>query len=177
MSNFRKDTLLALAIGIAYMAVFSYLSGATQYFLLPNIRVEGFKAVYVYFESQNYNGPGIQLFWNESMVMVRLYVVFLGALISALVVLNVDMLLKLVRRGMVRACLLRSTGTGLAMLLSSIATATYACCGWAPTVAILGISLSSILGLAPAIASAALLSANAFILHKRLTSPVMASPR
>lgn len=147
-----------------------------QLFNLPGVKVEGFKAIFVYFESQSYNGPGVQLFWGENMLSVRLFVVLLGVIIAALVAVNVGLLIRLASRGLIRACLIRSTGTGLAMLLSSIASATYLCCGWAPTVALLGISVASSLGLIPAIASAILLTLNAFILRKRLASAVLLKP-
>lgn len=165
----RRDGFLASLGGAAYTLLFAYLSGGVQVFELPGFEVSIPTLALVYFESQAYTGPGLQLFWGGSMVSVRLLVLLLGLLISLLVSINIYFLLKLSSRGLLRACLMRGAGTGLAMLLSSIASATYLCCGWAPTVALLGISLASSLGLTPAVASAALLTLNALILHKRLT--------
>ncbi|MEM0382491.1 MAG: hypothetical protein QW059_04425 [Nitrososphaerota archaeon] len=161
---------LGPGVGAVYLLLFTYLSGGIQYFELPGIEITAPRAVFVYFESQSYSGPGLQLFYDSSMISVRVLVVLVGALIASLVFLNTHMLIELWRRGQLRSCLVRGAGTGMAMLLSSIASATYTCCGWAPTVALLGVSLASSLGLIPALVSIVFLSLNAAILHKRLAT-------
>jgi hypothetical protein len=166
--HFRLGWTIAIMVGVAYFLLFAYLSGGIQHFGLPGIGAVAPAAVFVYFESQSYTGPGLQLFYGGSMISVRILVVLLGVLLAVLVSLNVLMLLRLWRLGQLRSCLVRGSGAGLAVFLSSIASATYTCCGWAPTVAILGVSLASSLGLVPALASATLLAFNAAILHKRL---------
>ncbi|GBC71773.1 hypothetical protein HRbin02_01561 [Candidatus Calditenuaceae archaeon HR02] len=167
--HYRLILAIAVTIGIAYFLLFAYLSGGIQYFELPSIGAVTPTAVFVYYESQSYTGPGLQLFYDESMISVRILVVLLGVSLALLVSLNVLMLFRLWILGQLKSCLVRGSGTGLAVLLSSIASATYTCCGWAPTVAILGVSLASSLGLAPALASAALLAFNAAILYRRLS--------
>ncbi len=166
----RLNWATAVTVGLAYFLLFAYLSGGIQHFELPSIGAVAPAAVFVYYESQSYTGPGLQLFYDGSMISVRILVVLLGVFLALLVSLNVFMLLRLWRLGQLRSCLVRGSGAGLAVFLSSIASATYTCCGWAPTVAILGVSLASSLGLVPALASAALLTLNAAILYRRLYS-------
>lgn len=174
--KYGLDRAVAAVIGVAYFLLFAYLSGGIQNFELPGVGAVAPTAVLVYYESQSYTGPGLQLFYDGSMMVVRLLVVLLGASLAFLVSLNVLMLFRLWVLGQLRSCLVRGSGTGLAVLLSSIASATYTCCGWAPTVAILGVSLASSLGLVPALASTVLLAFNAAILHRRISSAQPVAP-
>ncbi len=151
-----------------YLALFSYLSGAVQYFPGQGFIVEGVRMVWVYYESASYSGPGLQVFWDSSMLAVRLLVLLLGLFISSLVYVNLALFFRLWNRGLLYSCLVSGAGTGLFTALSALASATYICCGWAPTAAILGVTLASGLGLLPAIISAVLLSLNAYVLWRRL---------
>ncbi|MEM4298412.1 MAG: hypothetical protein QW815_08600 [Nitrososphaerota archaeon] len=173
---YRLNWAIAVLIGLAYFMLFAYLSGGIQYFELAGVDTAAPSVVFVYYESQSYTGPGLQLFYGGSMISVRILVVLLGGLLAFLVSLNMLMLFRLWILGHLKSCLVRGSGTGLAVLLSSIASATYTCCGWAPTVAILGVSLASSLGLVPALVSAVLLAFNAVILRKRLSSTQLVPP-
>jgi hypothetical protein len=154
-------------VSTLYLALFSYLSGAIQYSANQGFTVQGLRIVWVFYESASYSGPGLQLFWDSSLLAVRLLVLVLGVFIAMLVYVNLVLLYRLWSRGLLYSCLVRGAGAGLVTAISALASATYICCGWAPTVAILEITLASGLGLIPALVSAGLLALNAYLLYKR----------
>ena len=130
-------------VSALHLVLFSYLSGAVQYFTNSGFAVQGLRVVWVFYESASYSGPGLQFFWDSSMFAVRLFVLLLGVSIASLVYVNLFLLFRLWSRGLLYSCLIRGAGTGLMTAISALASATYICCGWAPTVAVLRITLAS----------------------------------
>jgi hypothetical protein len=106
------------------------------------------------------------------MLAVRLFVLLLSVSITLLVYVNLFLLFRLWNRGLLYTCLVQDAGTGFMTAISAFASATYICCGWAPTVAVLGITLALGLGLIPALISAGLLSLNAYLLYRRTVALV-----
>jgi len=161
---------LATAAGTGYLFLFLFMSGGIQVTEIPGVHFAAPKLVPVFFEAAAYTGPGLQVFTSDMIISVRYLVVLAGLLLTTLFSLNVKYILELLKLGLLRSCLVRGAGTGAAAFVSALASATYTCCGWAPSVALLGLSLSSALGLAPALMAAALLTLNAAILRGRLDS-------
>ncbi|MEM2973377.1 MAG: hypothetical protein QXS50_04425, partial [Candidatus Caldarchaeum sp.] len=101
-------------------------------------------------------------------VNIRVYPALLGVVVSSLVGYNTGLLYTLLRKRLLRTCLLGTAWSGVGGLLASVISFGYVCCGWPASLALFGVGL--ITALSPYLTAAAitLLAANAYVLAKRL---------
>ncbi len=162
-----KLTILILAL-VGYYLFYTYFTGSIQYLPTPSYGIKSVKIVYVFFSSETYSGPGLEIVGNGFLIMVRIYPLLLGFLLSFLFGLNIAYLWQIYRAGMLRSCLLAGSGSGAAAIVASLVSAGYLCCSWTPSLLLLGGSLIASLGMLPSLIAAALLTLNAYILSRRI---------
>jgi hypothetical protein len=110
----------------------------------------------------------LQLVGDGYLVNIRVYPLPLAAVLSGLVGINAGLLWTLYRRGLLRACLLGGTWGGVGVLLATVISFGYVCCGWPVSLAIFGVSLIASLSPYLTAIAIALLAANTYTLNRRL---------
>ncbi len=168
----RPSVAVMLASFFPYLLFYSFFTGAIKHTNYPNYFFKELRIVPVYYNSETYTGPGIQIFLGTGFTEIRLIPFLLGVFISFLLGLNIAYLWKLYRSGGAKACLTGSAGGGFAAFIASIATFSYVCCGWAPSMLLMGVSAVASLTMAftviPTAIASAVLVFNAYILSRRL---------
>lgn len=152
----------------AYYLFYLFFTGAAQLFQLPPLGISSITVITSFVETQLYTGPLLQVVGEGFVLNLRVYPALLGMLVAGLVGYNAGLIYTLYRRGLLRACLLGSAWSGVSGLLASVISFGYVCCGWPASLALFGVGLISALSPALTAAAVMLLTANAYILAKRL---------
>lgn len=152
---------------LAYLAFYIYFTGVVQVFPLP-FGVAGFTISTGYMEGQLYTGPVLQLIYGANIVSVKILPIPLAVALATLFGVNASLLWHLYRKRLLRACLLGGAGGGVGALLASVASFSYACCGWPLSIGLMGVSLISVISPYLTAAALILLAYNAFMLRHRI---------
>ncbi len=157
---------------IMYLIAYSLFTGAVQYIPAQHLGLDNAYLVFTNVETQTYSGPLIQLIGDGYMLDFRVFSLIIGAVISVLVGINIAILWRLYRAGKLRACLVGGAGGGSGALIANLACSAYLCCGWAPSLIVLGTALTTSISIITTPISIALLAFNAVILTKRARASI-----
>ena len=152
---------------IAYLTFYSLFTGAIQYLPAQRLELERNFILLTYVTSQTYTGPLLQIIGEGYLIDVRIISAIMGVVVSVLFGINISILWKLYRTGKIRTCLVGAGGGGTAALIASLACSSYLCCGWAPSLILLGVAAATTLTMVTTPIAIALLTINAIILTKR----------
>ena len=170
---FTRPSIAPLVVSaLPYLALHAISTGAIQVSTYSSYVFRSFKVIPVYYSSETYTGPGLQILYGSSFVVVRLIPFLIGIAIAVLFGLNVAYLWMLHKMGGLRTCLKGGTGGGVAAFIGSIATYSYVCCGWAPSMLLIGVSavasFTSAFTIIPTAIAAVGLVFNAYLLSRRI---------
>ena len=170
---FTKPKIPPLILStVPYLVFYSFFTGAVQLSVYENYLFRSLSIIPIYYRSETYTGPGLQVIYGTYFLEIRLLPFIAGVVISVLLGINVAYLWMLYRKGGLRTCLRGGAGGGLAAFIASIATYSYICCGWAPSLLLVGGSAvaSFTMGFTviPTAIAGIILLFNAYILSKRI---------
>ncbi|MDJ0269318.1 MAG: hypothetical protein NXY59_01990 [Aigarchaeota archaeon] len=166
----RLSIPVLAASSLGYLAFYIFFTGTAQYLTTPAYGIEGIHVKLMSIETQTYTGPILQLIGDGYLITVRLVPAAIGAVLAALVGVNVSILWYLYRARSLKACLLGGGAGGAGALIANLACFSYLCCGWAPSLIILGTAFTAAFGTAISAIAIALLTLNAIILAKRMNA-------
>jgi len=168
----RPNPLPLVLSALPYLLFYSLFTGAVQLSIYESYFFNSLNIIPIYYTSETYTGPGLQIVYGNYFLEVRAIPFTVGVFIAGLLGVNVAYLWTLYRMGGLKTCLRGGAGGGVAAFIASIATYSYICCGWAPSMLLVG--GSAVAGFAagftviPAAAATAILLFNAYILSKRI---------
>ena len=169
----KRPKLFPLILSaLSYLLFYSFFTGAVQLSVYESYYFNSFSILPVYYSSETYTGPGLQITYGSYFLEVRVVPFVVGMLIAVLLGVNVAYLWSLYRMGGLKTCLRDGAGGGFAAFIASIATYSYICCGWAPSMLLVGgsavASFAAGFTVIPAAVAAVILLFNAYILSKRI---------
>ncbi|HIQ29517.1 MAG TPA: hypothetical protein EYH45_03030 [Candidatus Caldiarchaeum subterraneum] len=152
---------------IVYLVVYSIFTGAIQYIPAQHLGLNRIYVIFTSVETQTYTGPMMQIIGEGFILAFRIISIAVGAAIALLVGFNIGIMWRMYRLGKLKTCLVGGAGGGSGALIANLACSAYLCCGWAPSLLVLGTALSASLTTITTPISISLLTVNAILLTKK----------